>query len=148
MGNVTTWRLCSKESPLTLTVFFFSIIGFFGLLGIISFSFFNVNPENFNVPPFFIGGWSNGSIVLWILIFIQSIGSMIGIWLLTKAYQMADTSYLNVFEYSFFIFAGLAGWIILGQSITNFELLGIFLIILAGIIVSLAVRKKPTSLKN
>ena len=148
MGNVTTWRLCSKESPLTLTVFFFSIIGFFGLLGIISFSFFNVNPEDFNVPPFFIGGWSNGSIVLWILIFIQSIGSMIGIWLLTKAYQMADTSYLNVFEYSFFIFAGLAGWIILGQSITNFELLGIFLIIIAGIIVSLAVKKKPTSLKN
>ena len=118
------------------------------MLGIISFSFLNVSPEDFNVPPFFIGGWSNGSIVLWILIFIQSIGSMIGIWLLTKAYQMADTSYLNVFEYSFFIFAGLAGWIILGQSITNFELLGIVLIIIAGIIVSLAVKKKPTSLKN
>ena len=117
-------------------------------MGIIYFSFFNINPEDFNIPPFFIGGWSNGSIVLWILIFIQSIGSMIGIWLLTKAYQMADTSYLNVFEYSFFIFAGLAGWIILGQSITNFELLGIFLIIIAGIIVSLAGKKKPTSLKN
>ena len=133
---------------MTISFIIFSIIGFFGLLGIIYFSFFNVNPEVFNVPPFFIGGWSNGSIVLWILIFIQSIGSMIGIWLLTKAYQMADTSYLNVFEYSFFIFAGLAGWIILGQSITNFELLGIFLIIFAGIIVSLAGKKKPTSLKN
>ena len=73
---------------------------------------------------------------------------MIGIWLLTKAYQMADTSYLNVFEYSFFIFAGLAGWFMLGQSIANFELLGIVFIIIAGIIVSLAGKKKQTNLKN
>ena len=142
MGNVTTWRLCSKESPLTLTLFFFSIIGFFGLLGIITFSFFDVSSEDLNVPSFFIGGWSNGSFILWLLIIIQSIGSMIGIALLTKAYQMADTSYLNVFEYSFFIFAGFAGWIILGQLISNFELLGIVLIIIAGIIVSLAGKKK------
>ena len=142
MGNVTTWRLCSKESPLTLTLFFFSIIGFFGLLGIIAFSFFDVSSEDLNVPSFFIGGWSNGSFILWLLIIIQSIGSMIGIALLTKAYQMADTSYLNVFEYSFFIFAGFAGWIILGQLISNFELLGIVLIIIAGIIVSLAGKKK------
>ena len=142
MGNVATWRLCSKESPLTLTLFFFSIIGFFGLLGIITFSFFDVSSEDLNVPSFFIGGWSNGSFILWLLIIIQSIGSMIGIALLTKAYQMADTSYLNVFEYSFFIFAGFAGWIILGQLISNFELLGIVLIIIAGIIVSLAGKKK------
>ena len=148
MGNVTTWRLCSKESPLTLTLFFFSIIGFFGFLGIIAFSFFNVSSIDLNVPSFFIGGWSNGSIILWILILVQSIGSMIGIALLTKAYQMADTSYLNVFEYSFFIFAGLAGWFMLGQSIANFELLGIVFIIIAGIIVSLAGKKKQANLKN
>ena len=85
-------------------LFFHLIIGFFGLLGIITFSFFDVSSEDLNVPSFFFGGWANGSFILWLLIIIQSIGSMIGIALLTKAYQMADTSYLNVFEYSFFIF--------------------------------------------
>ena len=79
--------------------------------------------------------------MLWTLIFLQSIGSLIGIGLLTKAYQMADTSYLNVFEYSFFIFAGFSGWFILGQTISLYESFGIILIIVAGIIVTIASKR-------
>jgi len=145
MGNMATWRLCSKENPLTLIIMFFTCIGLFGLLGSVAIEIYDVKSLNLPVPDFFISEWTSGSETLWSLILLQSVGSLIGIGLLTRAYQMADTSYLNIFEYSFFIFAGFSGWIILGQSISLNEFFGIILIIVAGIIVTLV--KKQSNRK-
>ena len=141
MGNMATWRLCSRENPLTLNLMFFLAIGLCGFLGTLIISAYDIQSINLNIPDFFTSKWTIGSQLLWSLILLQSIGSLIGIGLLTKAYQMADTSYLNVFEYSFFIFAGFSGWFILGQTISLHETFGIILIIVAGIIVSIAGRR-------
>jgi len=142
MGNMATWRMCSEENPLILNIMFFIGIGIFGLIGTIVFSVFTFELNDFEISDFFILGWSNGTTLLWVLIFVQAIGSIIGIGLLTKAYQMADTSYLNIFEYSFFIFAGFSGWLFLGQTILFDELIGIIFIIVSGIIASFASNKK------
>ena len=104
---------------------FFLSIGLCGLIGTIVINSYDMVTINLPIPDFFISEWTNGSQLLWSLILLQSIGSLIGIGLLTKAYQMADTSYLNVFEYSFFIFAGFSGWFILGQTISLYESFGI-----------------------
>ena len=141
LGNMATWRLCSKEDLLTLNLMFFLSIGLCGLIGTIVINSYDMVTINLPIPDFFISEWTNGSQLLWSLILLQSIGSLIGIGLLTKAYQMADTSYLNVFEYSFFIFAGFSGWFILGQTISLYEFFGIILIIIAGIIVTIAGRR-------
>ena len=141
MGNMATWRLCSKENLLTLNLMFFLAIGLCGLLGTLAISAYDIQSFDLSIPSFFTSEWTFGSKLLWTLIFLQSIGSLIGIGLLTKAYQMADTSYLNVFEYSFFIFAGFSGWFILGQTISLYESFGIILIIVAGIIVTIASKR-------
>ena len=138
MGNMSTWRMCSNENALVLNMAFFLGIGLIGLVGTLFFSFYSIDPKNLIVPEFFIRGWTEGSSFLWGLIFIQAIVSVIGIGMLTKAYQMADTSYLNVFEYSFLIFAGLSAWFFLGQSLSLKTIFGILLIVIAGLIVSFA----------
>ena len=122
---------------------FFIGIGIFGFIGTIIFSVFTFDINDLVIiSDFFILGWNNGTALLWALIFVQAVGSIIGIGLLTKAYQMADTSYLNIFEYSFFIFAGFSGWLFLGQTISFDELIGIIFIIFSGIIASFASNKK------
>ena len=137
MGNMVTWRMCSEENPLILNIMFFIGIGIFGFIGTIIFSVFTFDINDLVIiSDFFILGWNNGTALLWALIFVQAVGSIIGIGLLTKAYQMADTSYLNVFEYSFLIFAGFSGWLFLGQTILFYELIGIIFIIASGIIAS------------
>ena len=138
MGNMATWRLCANEDPLVLNCAFFAGIGFTGLIGVIFFSIYSFDNQGLLISDFFLKGWTNGTGFLWILIFIQALGSCIGIFLLTKAYQMADTSYLNIFEYSFLIFAGLSAWLILGQRLSLMTMFGIILIVIAGLIVSLA----------
>ena len=143
MGNMATWRMCSEENPLILNIMFFIGIGIFGFIGTIIFSVFTFDINDLVIiSDFFILGWNNGTELLWALIFVQAVGSIIGIGLLTKAYQMADTSYLNIFEYSFFIFAGFSGWLFLGQTISFDELIGIIFIIFSGIIASFASNKK------
>ena len=143
MGNMVTWRMCSEENPLILNIMFFIGIGIFGFIGTIIFSVFTFDINDLVIiSDFFILGWNNGTALLWALIFVQAVGSIIGIGLLTKAYQMADTSYLNIFEYSFFIFAGFSGWLFLGQTISFDELIGIIFIIFSGIIASFASNKK------
>ena len=143
IGNMVTWRMCSEENPLILNIMFFIGIGIFGFIGTIIFSVFTFDINDLVIiSDFFILGWNNGTALLWALIFVQAVGSIIGIGLLTKAYQMADTSYLNIFEYSFFIFAGFSGWLFLGQTISFDELIGIIFIIFSGIIASFASNKK------
>ena len=143
MGNMVTWRMCAEENPLILNIMFFIGIGIFGFIGTIIFSVFTFDINDLVIiSDFFILGWNNGTALLWALIFVQAVGSIIGIGLLTKAYQMADTSYLNIFEYSFFIFAGFSGWLFLGQTISFDELIGIIFIIFSGIIASFASNKK------
>jgi len=142
MGNMATWRMCSEENPLMLNIMFFLGIGLVGFIGNIVFSYLNLDIKNMEISGFFVLGWTNGTMLLWLLIFIQAIGSIIGIGLLTKAYQMADTSYLNIFEYSFLIFAGFSAWLFLNQTISFDEFIGIIFIIASGAIVSLASNKK------
>ncbi len=136
LGNIFTWRWCADENPLILVATFYLGIGLFGFFGATFFSFFPLdNSINSN---FIFQGWKSGSMYFWTLVFIQAIASIIAVNLLTKAYQMADTTYLNVFEYFFLISAGVAAWIFFDQKLSLYTIIGIVLIVLAGLIVSLA----------
>ena len=55
--------------------------------------------------------------------------------LMTRAYQMADTSILAVYEYGFLIFAAFWGWVLWSTILGIGVILGIILIMAAGIII-------------
>ena len=142
MGNIATRKICSNENPFILLIFFFIFIGSIGVIAASALSILEYSGKQYFHETFIMIGWRNVSFYFWVLVFIQAIGAIVGVSLITIAYQRADTGYLNIFEYSFFIFAGLSGWLILNQVLNLKTMFGILLIILSGIVASIGSQRK------
>ena len=142
MGNIATRKICSDENPFILLIFFFMFIGIIGIIGASILSLLEYSGDHYFDQTFVMIGWRNVSLYFWTLVFVQAIGAIVGVSLITKAYQSADTGYLNIFEYSFFIFAGLSGWLILNQVLNLKTIFGIVLIIISGIVASIGSQRK------
>ena len=74
------------------------------------------------------------SSLFWVI--VMAVLTIISVWMLTVAYQSADASYLVVFEYSYLISAGIAGWLIWGNLLSLSNIAGMVLIIGAGSFIS------------
>jgi len=74
------------------------------------------------------------------VVLAQAVGSIIGVVLLTKGYQLGEASYVAINEYSLIVFASFFAWVMWGQTLGAGALLGMTLIILSGSII--AVRSK------
>ena len=70
-------------------------------------------------------------------IILQAFGSVIGIGLIIRAYQIGEASYVAVYEYSIFIFAPLYAWIVFSEALTAAQFTGICLIAAAGVLIAL-----------
>ena len=68
---------------------------------------------------------------------MQAVVSVAGVALITRGYQIADASYVSVFEYSFLISAGFWGYMLFGELLDVNGLIGVILISSAGIIIIL-----------
>ncbi len=133
IGVMLTKQNCSKESPLALILSFFIFIGLIGLVFSIILS--KTNIENDNVK-FFIRGWEEIKYLYLIIITLMSSLTIIGIWMMTIAYQSEETSFLAPYEYMYLISASFSGWYFWNISFSLKNLLGILLIFSAGLIVS------------
>ena len=69
-------------------------------------------------------------------ILLQAVGSVIGIGLIIRAYQIGDASYVAVYEYSIFIFAPLYAWFAFSEALRGAQFIGICLIASAGILIA------------
>ena len=74
--------------------------------------------------------WDFQPAIPWIV--VQAVGSTIAVFMLIKAYQVGEPSFVAVFEYSVMIFGPLFAWVALGQSIGVMQVFGIGLIATAG----------------
>ena len=136
LNNISTRQFCSEEPPLCLVIFFYISLGFCGLIGATFFSYTAISPELRSISPFVFSGWKTASIYFFIYAFIYAIASVIAVAMVTRAYQISQTSNITIFDYSFVIFLSLGGWIFWNQELSNFHLLGILIIILAGSLAS------------
>jgi drug/metabolite transporter (DMT)-like permease len=68
---------------------------------------------------------------LW-LVAAQALGSMIGVWLLIRGYQLAETSFVSVFEFSLLIFVTVWAYVLRGETLDLWAVAGIVLIIASG----------------
>jgi len=69
--------------------------------------------------------------------FVQAIGSIVGVGLLTRAYQSTETTYLVVYEYSLLLFASFWAFVFYGQTVGGLAILGMGLIVVSGTIIAL-----------
>ena len=138
-SSIATRRLCAEESPETLLWAFFAMIGAFGVLGlaVLALTGAATAPEDGN---FFTTGWQTPTPRFLGLCLFQAVGSLIPIFCLIKAYQIADPSYVSVFENSFLLFAGLWAYMLWGEVPDAISILGIIAIVVSGSVIILRSR--------
>tara|TARA_B110000240_G_scaffold51939_1_gene59456 strand:+ start:510 stop:1409 length:900 start_codon:yes stop_codon:yes gene_type:complete len=129
--GLTTRYLCPNESTEVLTFGFFAALGIYGLLGLLYFTIFPAIGETSFLTKGFV--WPNAKFNL--IIISQALVSVVGVALITRSYQVAEASYVSVFEYTFLLSAGFWGYMLFGEMLDLTAILGVTFIVLAGIII-------------
>lgn len=134
-GNIATREWCEGESAETLLLGFFLALGVFGLIGMGALALWQPavpgGPEGFVLRG---AVWPSGSFLFWT--FVQAAGSLLGVGLMVKAYQIADASRVAVFEYVILPMSALWTWALWGEVIGLKAVVGILLIFAAGLIIA------------
>lgn len=140
LAAIATRSLCAGESTVALLAGMWVALGMLGAIGAI---YFTVIPmwEQGAEPSFVTRPW------IWPiwdglpLILVQAVGSVCGVFMIIKAYQLGEPSHVSVFEYSVMIFGPLFAWVAFGQPIGGWQALGIVMIALAGGIIAIRSRR-------
>ena len=129
---LSTRYLCEGEDTVTLLFWFFAALGLLGGVGLVL-----MGPLGFGDGQSFVTtGWVAPSRAFWFWTVIQAVFSMIAVGMLTRAYQIGETSYIAVFEYSFLIFASLWGWVLWGDQLGVWGFVGMAAIIGSGVVIA------------
>ncbi len=139
LGAIATRSMCSGESTVALLAGMWVTLGVLGGIGTL---FLMIWPM-----------WQPGEEVLFVsrpwvwpmweavpLILLQSVGSVCGVFMIIKSYQLGEPSYVSVFEYSVMIFGPFFAWFAFGQPVGGWQILGILFIVLAGVIIAVRSR--------
>ncbi len=140
LSSIATRRWCEGETTMTLIMGLFSALGLWGLVGLLVFSTVSVPASVSAELPFFTAGWVAPSGVFMFWVMVQAFGSLIAVGLLTRGYQLVEVSFVAVFEYAFLISAAFWAYMLWGQTLDMRSLLGIGLIIVAGVIIAVRSR--------
>lgn len=126
LSAILTRSHCAQESTVALLAAMILTLGLAGAIGLVVCSVLSL-PDGFVTRGMV---WDMQPALRWIV--VQAVGSTIAVFMLIKAYQIGETSYVAVFEYSVMIFGPLFAWVALGQVIGVMQVAGIGLIAAAG----------------
>ncbi|GGL66709.1 DMT family transporter [Wenxinia marina] len=135
-GNVVTRRFCATEGTLTLLLGFFGGMATWGALGLVVVGMLGIAaPEGPAGWP--LRGWGTPDDAFLLVVVLQSVGSIAGVGLSIRAYQLADATTVAVFENTLLVFATAWAAILWGEVPTGRTLAGLSLIAGAGVLISL-----------
>ncbi len=139
VGNIATRRWCAGESAVTLTSGFFLFMGIWGIIGLALLAVWPVVAAE-GAAGFLDRGWvaPSGRFLFWTG--VQAVGSILGVGLVIRGYQIAEASYVAVFEYSLLFFAVVWAFALWGDVVGLREGVGMVAIAGAGAIIALRVR--------
>lgn len=136
LGNLITRRLCGAEGTFTLLGGFFGLMTMAGAAGCL-FLWLYPLPVAPGADGFLTRGWVPAEGVFGVMIVVQALGSLLGVGLSIRAYQMADATMVAVFENTLLVFATIWAVILWAEMPDALGLLGLALITAAGIIIAL-----------
>ncbi len=136
IGAIGTRDWCEGESTLVMTLSYFAILGVYGFIGLIVLCIWPIDAPT-GVDGWLQRGWVSMDARMVGVTFAQAVGSIIGVGLLTRGYQLGEASYVAINEYSLIVFAALFGWIMWGQTLGSIALLGVACIVASGSIIAL-----------
>ena len=103
-----------------------------------------VSQELIVQAPFLFRGWQVVDIWFWIWMAVIAMGACMALSMMTRAYQIAQTSYAAIYEYAYLISVGFFSWAFWGVVPGILSIAGIVLIIFAGVLIVLAQQGKET----
>jgi drug/metabolite transporter (DMT)-like permease len=142
MGSLITYRYLQDESSLAILMSFLVSIALCGALATSVLTAFPVSPALLAEAPFLFSAWQKVDGLFWMWMVAIAAGASIALSLMTRAYQLTQTSYAAIYEYAYVISAGLFGWLFWGIVPGLVSALGIALIIFAGIVIVLAQQRQ------
>ncbi|WP_406645336.1 DMT family transporter [Aliisedimentitalea scapharcae] len=139
LGTITTRTLCDGESTIAMLLGMLLAQAVMGMIGL---GVLEIWPQDVaaGADGFVTRGWvwPVWSLMHWML--LQVIGSVVGVYLIIKAYQQGEASFVAVFEYSVMIVGPAFAWLVFGQTVGLWQIFGIGLIVLAGSVIALRSR--------
>ena len=139
MSALITRRMCDGESTYTLLAGTMGMQGVLGVIGLLAIAALGIEEQQ-GPLAFVTRGFVWPMSEMGWLVVMHVLGSIAGVFCLTKGYQLGEASYVAVFEYSVMIFGPLFGWYWFGQGMSAVQVLGIGLIIAAGAVIALRSR--------
>jgi drug/metabolite transporter (DMT)-like permease len=136
VGNIATRKWCPQESAETLLAGFFLALGVIGAVGMVVLTLMPVM-----VPAGVDGFVQRGPVWptsgFWFWTFVQAAGSLIGVGMMVRAYQLADATRVSVLEYVILPASAFWSWVIWGETLGLLAVLGMVMIVAAGLMIAL-----------
>ena len=144
LGNIATREWCPQESAETLLAGFFAALGVFGLIGMAALALWPVVVPA-GADGFLLRGpvWPSASFLFWV--FVQAAGSLLGVGLMIRAYQIADAGRVSVLEYVILPASAFWSWVIWGETLSVQAWDGMGLIVAAGAMIALRARAQAVA---
>jgi drug/metabolite transporter (DMT)-like permease len=135
MGNIATRQWCPQESAETLLAGFFVALGVIGVMGLAVLTVWPV-PVPEGTAGFLQRGavWPSHEFLFWT--FVQAAGSLLAVGMMVRAYQLADATRVSVFEYVILPASAIWSWLIWGEVLSSLSVLGMALIVAAGVMIA------------
>lgn len=136
MGNIATREWCAEESAATLVAGFFVALGILGALGMALLTVLPLAaPEG--AAGFLQRGpvWPSQTFYFWT--FVQAAGSLVGVVMMIRAYQITDASKASVLEYVILPASAFWTWALWGTGLEPLAVIGMALIVAAGSMIAL-----------
>lgn len=139
LGNIATREWCGRESVATLTAAYMLALGAFGLVGMGVLAVLHPDAAA-GTDGFVLRGavWPSAGVLFWVV--VQALGSLVGVGLLVRGYQLTRASLASVFEYTLLPAAALWGWLIWGEVPSVLAVAGMGLIFAAGLLIAARAR--------
>lgn len=136
LGNIATKTWCAGERAEVLLAGFFVVLGVFGFVGMAVLALWQPAVP-LGAEGFVLRGpvWPGGRFLFWT--FVQSAGSLLGVGMMIRAYQIADAGRVAILEYMILPASIFWTWAIWGESLGPVAITGILFIIAAGLVIIL-----------
>lgn len=131
VSSIATRSWCAGESALTLLGANMALMGLVGGVVAMALGVFGSTGENFlSRPP------TLEILPIMPVVVLQAVGSVFGVFLIIRAYQLDEPTNVAVFEYSALLFAPLFAFLLFGQGLGVPQIVGIFMIAGSGVIIA------------
>lgn len=135
MGNIVTRKYCADEDTFAILGGFFSVMLCVGAVGTVLMTL-STAPVPAGADGYLTRGWVWPEGIFLTMIIVQGVGSLIGVGLIIRAYQIAEASSVAVFENAMLVFATLWGIVLWGDIPDALGFAGLGAIALAAVIIT------------